>query len=225
MSSSTNLTKFEKLLISARYWLLGMAESNESYFKVLEAMEVSRDHHNGLRNGGDPQFIHQLGIFHHLRTLHKHIKNPVTVYILAFLHDYVEDCSVDPISGSKKYISLGAVEDQFGSEIARKVDLLSKEVLGVKKENYSLDPVFEDEDTSLVKCGDRVNNVSSMVGVFKKARLERYLKETAEEFFPRMKTSRRKFPHQEACYENMKLELVNQISLINHIMDGYEPNE
>lgn len=221
----TNLSRFEKLLISARYWLLGMAEHDASYFKVLEAMELAREHHNGLRNGGDPQFIHQLGIFHHIRTLHKHIKNPVTVYVLVFLHDYVEDASIEPDTGAKIFIPLQEVQDQFGSEIARKLDLLSKEVLGVKKTEYSLDPVFADEDTSIVKAGDRVNNVSSMVGVFKKPRLERYLKETAEEFFPRLKASRRKFPHQEAVYESMKLELVNQINLINHIMEGYVPNE
>ena len=208
-----NLNKFDKLLISARYWLLGMAEHDARYYKVLEAMEYGRERHTGQRNGGDPEFIHQLGIFHHLRTLHKHIKNPINVYILTFLHDVVED----------KNVPLLEIEQIWGSEIAHKLDLLSKEVLGVKKTNYSLDPVFADEDTSIVKGGDRVNNVSSMVGVFKKARLERYVKETADEFLPRLKTARRKFPHQEAVYEAIKLELVNQLTLINHILDGYVP--
>jgi len=208
-----NLSKFDKLLISARYWLLGMAEHDERYFEVLEAMEYGRERHTGKRNGGDPEFIHQLGIFHHLRTLHKHIRNPVTVYILVFLHDVVED----------KNVPLLEIEQIWGSEIARKLDLLSKEALGVKKTNYSLDPVFADEDASIVKGGDRVNNVSSMVGIFKKSRLERYTKETAEEFLPRLKAARRRFPHQEAVYEAIKLELVNQLTLINHILDGYTP--
>ena len=207
------LTKFEKLLISARYWLLGMAENDPRYFKVLEAMEYGLERHTGQRNGGDPEFIHQLGIFHHLRTLHKHIRNPVTVYILAFLHDVVED----------KGVPLQEIEDRWDAQIARKLDLLSKEVLGVKKTDYSLDPVFEDEDTAVVKGGDRVNNISSMVGVFKRARLERYVKETIDEFFPRLKNARRKFPDQEAVFENIKLELSNQLSLISHILDGYVP--
>lgn len=206
------LIRFDKLLISARYWLLGMAEHDDRYFKVIEALEYGRLRHNGTRNGGDPEFIHQLGIFHHLRTLHKHIKNPVTVYILTFLHDVVED----------KNVPLGDIADLWDDEIARKLDLLSKEVLGVKKDDYSLGPVFADEDTSVVKGGDRVNNVSSMVGVFKRPRLERYVKETAEEFLPRLKAARRFFPHQEAVYENLKLELVNQLSLISHILDGLE---
>jgi (p)ppGpp synthase/HD superfamily hydrolase len=207
------MSKFEKLLIAARYWLLGMAEHNPAYFKVLEALEYGVERHTGIRNGGEPEFIHQLGIFHHLRTLHKHIKNPITVYILVFLHDVVED----------KNVPLLEIEQIWGQEIAHKLDLLSKEVLGVKKTNYSLDPVFEDEDTSVVKGGDRVNNVSSMVGVFKRARLERYVKETADEFLPRLKKARRKFPHQETVYEAIKLELVNQLTLINHIIEGYVP--
>ena len=207
------MTKFEKYLISTRYWLLGMSETDSRYFSVLEAMEYGLERHNGTRNGGDPEFVHQLGIFLHIRTLHRHIRNPTMVYSLIFLHDVVED----------KNVPLLEIEQIWGPDLARKVDLLSKEVLGVKKLNYSLDPVFADEDCSIVKCGDRVNNVSSMVGVFKKARLERYIKETCDEFLPRIKHARRRFPDQEGIYENAKLELVNQLQLIQHIMDGYQP--
>lgn len=203
-----SLPRYEKLVISARYWLLGMAEQNPEYYKALEAMEYGLERHNGTRNGGEPEFIHQLGIFQHLRTLHKHIRNPITVYILVFLHDVVED----------KNVPLLEIEQIWGEVIAKKLDLLSKEVLGVKKAEYSLDPVFADEDTAVVKGGDRVNNVSSMVGVFKRPRLERYVKETADEFLPRLKLARRKFPDQEAVFENIKLELVNQLTLINHIL-------
>jgi (p)ppGpp synthase/HD superfamily hydrolase len=208
------MTKFEKLLIATRYWLLGMAEHDPRYFKVLEAMEYGLERHNGMRNGGLPEFIHQLGIFQHIRTLHKHLRNPITVYILIFLHDVVED----------KNVPLQEIAEIWGAEIARKLDLLSKEVMSVKKTDYSLDPVFEDEDCAVVKGGDRVNNVSSMIGVFKRPRLEKYMKETAEEFFPRLKRARRLFPDQEAVFENIKLELVNQLTLINHILEGYIPD-
>jgi (p)ppGpp synthase/HD superfamily hydrolase len=193
------LDNYDKLKIAARYWLLGL--------------EYGARRHTGQRNGGEPEFIHQLGIFHQLRTLHRHIANPITVYTLVFLHDVVED----------KNVPLDEIEKIWGPAIRHKLDLLSKEVHGVKKLNYSLDPVFADEDASIVKGGDRVNNVSSMVGVFKKARLERYVKETADEFLPRLKEARRSFPHQEAVYEAIKLELINQLTLINHIIDGYEP--
>ena len=217
------LNKFEKLRIAARYWLLGMAENNPAYYKVLEAMEYGEAHHDGTRNGGQPEFIHQLSIFHQVRTLHRHIRNPVTVYILIFLHDAVEDPRTDKETKEKHFISLEEVEKKWGEVIALKVKKLSKEIMGVKNVDYSLDAIFEDEDTAVVKAGDRVDNVSSMFGVFKRPRLERYVKETVEEFLDRIKAARRRFPDQEGIFENMKLELVNQLTLINHLMH-YDEN-
>lgn len=213
------LTNFEKLRISARYWLLGMAEHDPEYFKVIEAMELGMVHHDGYRNGGDPEFIHQLGIFHYLRTMHKHIRNPKTVYMLVFLHDALED----PNQNTKAYIEPAEVERRFGTAFLTKLKKMSKEILGVKNPDFSLDAVFDDEDTSVAKGGDRVNNVSSMIGVFKRPRLERYVKETMEEFLPRLKKSRRSFADQEAIYENIKLELVGTLTLIGHILEGYVP--
>jgi (p)ppGpp synthase/HD superfamily hydrolase len=216
-----DLTKFDKLLISARYWLLGMAEHDPDYFKVIEALELGLEHHDGYRNGGDPEFIHQLGIFHYLRTLHKHIKNPKTVYKLVFLHDALED----PNQKTKAFITPEDIREQFGEAFLVKLKKMSKEILGQKNPDFSLDAVFDDEDTSVAKGGDRVDNVSSMIGVFKRARLERYVKETMEEFLPRLKKARRKFASQEAIYENIKMELVGTITLIGHILEGYVPHE
>jgi (p)ppGpp synthase/HD superfamily hydrolase len=209
-------TRFDKLLISARYWLLGMAEHDPEYFKVIEALELGLEHHDGVRNGGDPEFVHQLGIFHYLRTLHKHIKNPKTVYKLVFLHDALED----PNQKTKAFITPQEIEDAFGEVFLLKLKKMSKEILGQKNPEFSLDAVFEDEDTSVAKGGDRVDNVSSMIGVFKRARLERYVKETMEEFLPRLKKARRKFASQEACYESMKLVLVGQLQLIGHLLES-----
>jgi (p)ppGpp synthase/HD superfamily hydrolase len=209
---------FSKLLISARYWLLGMAEQDPEYFKVIEALGMGLAHHDGYRNGGDPEFIHQLGIFHYLRTLHKHIRHPVIVYSLVFLHDALED----PNQKTKAYITPDEIDDKFGAVFLTKLKKMSKEILGQKNPDFSLDAVFDDEETSVAKGGDRVDNVRSMVGVFKRSRLERYMKETAEEFLPRLKLARRRFPRQEAIYENIKLELIGHLTLITHILDGLE---
>lgn len=210
------LTKFEKLVIATRYWLLGMAEQNPEYFKVLAAFEYGLEHHNGKRNGGDPEYIHQLSIFMRLRTMHRHIRNPVIVYILTFLHDAVED----PNKETGKMVSLEEVEQRWGLVIATKLKKLSKEILGQKNPEYSLDVIFADEDCAPVKTKDRCDNVSTMFGVFKPARLERYVKETEEEFMPRIKEARRKFPDQEAIFENAKLEINNQLTLIRHMMNA-----
>lgn len=143
------MNSFEKLLISARYWLLGMAEHDKGYFKVIEAMELGLQHHDGYRNGGDPEFIHQLGIFHYLRTMHKHINNPIMVYMLVFLHDALED----PNQKTKAFISPGEIEKQFGPLFLAKLKKMSKEILGVKNADYSLDAIFDDEDTSVGSYG------------------------------------------------------------------------
>lgn len=212
------LTHFEKQLIGARYWLLGMAEHDPEYFKCIAALEKCVRHHDGIRNGGEPEWSHMVGIFHSVRTKHKHIKNPVLVYCLVFLHDMVED----PNQKTKAYVSIDEIRDEFGDVIAAKLRKISKEILGQKNPDYDFDVIFADEDLSIVKGGDRCNNVSTMMGVFKQARLERYVRETVDEFLPRLKAARRKFPHQEAIYEAFKLELVNQLQLIQYIIDGYK---
>lgn len=206
---------FEKSCIAARYWLLGMAEHDSSYFSVLTAMEECLAHHNGYRNGGEPEASHQLGIFLNARTLHKHIKNPVMVYTLIFLHDIIEDSN----QLTKAFYSPERVEELFGANVREKVMMLSKEVLGQRNHGYCLEAIFNDEDCSIVKGGDRCNNVSTMFGVFKPERLERYVTETMECFIPLLKVSRRKFPHQESVYENFKLDLLNQLKLISAIKD------
>jgi len=209
------LSKFEKLLIAARYWLLGKAEDDPEYYKALDALEYGLNHHDGVRNGGEPEFIHQLSIFHRLRTHHKSLRNPVRVYILAFLHDTIED----PNKKTGKMVPLEEVEAKWGSIIAEKLRKLSKEILGQKNPDYSLDAIFEDEDTAPVKSKDRCDNVSTMDGVFKPARLQRYVKETEEEFLPRIKEARRRFPDQEAVFENSKLEIIGQLRLIKSKME------
>lgn len=220
------MNTFDKLRISARYWLLGMAEHDAGYFEVIKAMELGLEHHDGYRNGGDPEFIHQLGIFHYLRTMHKHIKNPKMVYMLVFLHDALEDPNQQSKKeGKPRYITPAEIAEQFGDVFLGKLKKMSKEILGQPNPDFSLDAVFEDEDTSVAKGGDRVNNVSSMIGVFKRPRLERYVKETMEEFMPRLKKARRMFPGQEAIFENIKLELIGTLSLIGHIIEGYVPEE
>jgi (p)ppGpp synthase/HD superfamily hydrolase len=212
---------FEKLMIAARYWLRGLAENDERYYLPIKALEKAAEHHNGRRNGGDPAFIHQLGIFHHIRTLHKHLIDPVMVYTLIFLHDYIEDPTKDA-AGNKHYKTTAEVEEDFGPVVLAKVLKLSKEIMGQPNPDYDPKAIWEDPDCSIAKGGDRVNNVSTMVGVFKLPRLERYVVETIEVFLPGLKSSRRKFPQQEAVYENIKLELINQLQLIEHIVNNLQ---
>lgn len=206
------MTKFEKLRLSARYFLIGMAANDVKYNKCLDALEmmleITKDAH---RNGGEPEAIHPLSIFHHTRTFHATLNDPVSAYVLAFLHDLGEDFS----------LSIETVDKTFGGKIANSFDIISKNVGAKKKDpQIYLPNCFADELISVIKPIDRNNNISTMVGVFKRQRLIKYTKETREEYIPRFKVSRRLFPHQEAIYENLKLQLENQLNLIEHIIEN-----
>lgn len=203
------MTKFEKLRISSRYFLIGLASIDANYNKCLAAMEmmleITKDRQ---RNDGAPEAMHPLSIFQHARTYHTMLNDPVSVFILAFLHDLGEDYG----------LSVETVDKIFGGKVACAFDIISKNIGAKKKDPLSYLPnCFNDELVSVIKPIDRNNNLSTMVGVFKPHRLIRYTKETREEYIPRFKISRRLFPHQEAIYENLKLQLENQLKLIEHI--------
>lgn len=203
-------TSFETLRITARYWLLGMATADPTYCRVLDAMEFMLEKHTGVRNGGDPEAIHQLRIFHSLCNHHNHLSRPQIKYAAAFLHDTVED----------KNVSIKTIDRCFGGEIAEVVDLLSKEEMGVKRDaNIYLPNIFAHEHASVVKLGDRNDNISTMVGVFSPERLLKYFAETRDEYLPRIAHARRKFPHQTPVFESMKLSLVNQLKLIQKVIE------
>lgn len=215
------MDKFNKLVIDVRAWLHGMASSDSRYYTALRALELGLTHHDGHRNGGEPEFIHQIRAAEYGRTLHHHMVDPCTVYTLVFLHDIVED----PNQRSKKagrpvYVSPGDLMEKFGIAITEKVVALSKEVLGHKNPDYSLDRIFSDQDMSITKGLDRVDNVTSMVGVFKQERLVRYINETEQEFLPRIKRARREFPEQLQAYINMKHVIENRLFLAKYTLNN-----
>jgi acyl carrier protein len=212
---------FDKLVKANRYWILGRAEVDSEFYKVLKAFELCLKHHDGFRNGGEPEAIHQMQMFAHARTMLKNIQNPVTVLILILLHDIIED----PNQKTKQYIDLELLKETFDAEIVRKLLMMSKEIRGVKNEDYSLEAIFADVDCSVAKGIDRANNVSTMIPVFKRSRLERYVTETAEQFLPNIKKARRAFPEQESVYENIKLCIVNQLVIASHVLDGFIPED
>lgn len=221
MNMSPAEVRHMKQVIAARYWLYGMAEVNPEYALVIDAMELCLQHHNGKRNGGEPEASHMIGIFHHVRTLHKHLKNPIIVYILIFCHDMLEDAN----QKTGAYIPPQRLIDKFGEAITNKVIKMSKHILGQVNPTYSLETIFEDEDCSIAKAGDRCNNISTMVGVFKLPRLLRYIEETRTKYLECLKTARRMYPAQESVYENFKMYIENQLILIQVIVDHMKMEE
>lgn len=211
------MEKFMKLKLVSRYWLHGIAQTEPKYYAVIRAAEVGAKFHSGTRKNGLPEFIHQLEIFSHLRTLHNHLQFPILTYQAAFLHDIMEDYNV----------SHADISAEFGTELADIVERLSKVIGGVRKSDVDyFNEVALCPIASVVKLADRVNNVGSMVGVFTAEKMQKYVDEVNTFFRPLIRSSRRNFPEQEAVYENMKLTLLGQITLIEHILkDDTDANE
>ena len=220
---------FVRKVIAARQWILG--KSDPIYKQVVKVMEFAMAHHNGKRNGGQPEFIHQIEIFHHLRSLHVYFgEHAPLIYTLAFLHDTIEDGQKQS-DGSKKYVSFDDIRNllsdapEFAEVVCAKLRMLSKEILGQKNPEYSLDVIFQDFITAIVKLADRCNNISTMMGVFKRARAIRYVTETKDQFLPNAKLARRTFPEYECVFENVKMFMNAQLQLIDMMMPNYRIEE
>jgi len=202
------MTKYEKLKITLRYWLLGMAQSNPDYVKCVEALEFACNIHTGVRKDGKtPEFEHQLVITHYMRTLINNLLFPAETICASLLHDVCEDYD----------ISYDEIERRFGKKVRDAVERLTKVYRGVNKsaENY-FNEISQCPIASIVKGGDRIHNFQSMVGVFTKEKQESYIKEAEDNIIPALKIARRSFPSQEMAYENIKLMMRSQIELIKH---------
>lgn len=200
-------SKSEKLSVSMRYWLLGMAQNKPEYVLALRAFDFAATYHTGKRRGGDPEFIHQLCIGHYLRTLVPSLQHPAETLAAAALHDVVEDY----------FVPLTEVEALFGPLVAAAVEKLSKQTErnGPKKELKAyFDAIALCPVASVVKGADRIHNLSTMLGAFTETKQKEYMAETETYFLPMIKAARRSFGVQEPVYENIKLMLSNQLELL-----------
>lgn len=192
-------TQFEKLEISLRYFLLG-----REYYDAARALEFAKQYHTGVRKDGvTPEIQHQIEIVHFLRTLLPSFIHPQEVLIAGFLHDTCEDYPE---------VTSDIIEKNFGRRVAHSVGLLDK---NGKEPSYYFEQIGNDEIASIVKGADRIHNLQSMIGVFTSEKQIRYVLEVNQHFLPMLKRARRKFPQQEAAYENIKHLLNSQLELIS----------
>lgn len=195
-----------KLSISLRYWLLGIAQSNKEYYRCVDALEYAASFHKGVRKDGEtPEFQHQLTIAHYLRTLLPSLDHPADTICAALLHDVPEDY----------HIGFEEITERYGANVATAVELLTKVHRGNKKSNEEyFSGLAKNPIASIVKGADRIHNLQSMPGVFTKEKQQSYIEEAETWIIPALKTARRKFPTQELAYENIKLVMLSQIQLI-----------
>lgn len=195
------MENYYKMKVGLRYWLIG-----QKFYKAVEAMNFAESHHNGKRKDNSPEFSHQVSQAHLARTLVHHLRYKEEIFIVIFLHDICED----------KDVSFEEMEHMFGPIVARALKLITKVYRGVKTPNDVYYPrMTECEITSFCKCVDRIHNLTSMLGGFTPQKRVSYVQETIEYTIPMLKSAKRKFPDQEAAYENLKFIINSQIQLYN----------
>ena len=139
---------------------------------------AERAHHGQVRSSGDPYFTHPLEVAQILADMHL---DEATI-ITALLHDVVEDTNV----------SLYKIRREFGAEIARLVDGVTKltrlEMQSNNKqaENFRklLLAMSEDIRVLLVKLADRTHNMRTIDFIADHTKRRRIAQETLSIFAP-----------------------------------------
>lgn len=199
----------DKMFLSLRYWMLG-----RNMHLGLRALEFGATFHTGTRKDGcTPEYQHQLGIAHFVRTFIGHLDSPEECLATACLHDVCEDYDV----------GFDEINTKFGPKICKAVSFLTKKHRGDKipLEIYYKE-IAKDPIASIVKGADRINNIQSMIDVFSLDKQKQYMEETENLVLPMLKTARRQFTTQESAYENMKFVLMSQLDLIKAIHAAQE---
>lgn len=199
-------TRHRKQLATMRGWLGG-----KGYFIAAEALEFVRALEQGTRKDGKtPKFHHQLSVARLVSTLAPHLRSPEATIAAAFLHDVLED------HGDR--ITREGLEAQFGREVADAVWHLTKKCNGMVK-GYDLyfREIGHCPIASVVKLADRAHNLQTMQGVFSTEKQQAYVEEVSTWFHPMIKVARRRFPSQYGAYENLKVILRCQCSLLGHL--------
>jgi (p)ppGpp synthase/HD superfamily hydrolase len=201
---AASVEKYSKLGVQLKGYLKG-----KGFHKALEAFDFAKEYHTGMRkNGYTPEFQHQIEICLFIITL-KEVRDEENTLIAALLHDVREDYDV----------SHDVIEQKFGKVAADAVEKLTKVFKGIKKDTQDyFDKVAECPIASIVKLADRINNVSSMVGVFTIKKQEDYLFEIKEYFLPLIKKVRGRFPDQSLSYYGMGTFLKNMSHTVEAVL-------
>lgn len=214
MSNIVQLTREQELIenkpmIALRYRLLGMAAIDPRWYSAVRALEFAVEKHEGqMRKNGGKYIAHPVAATNYVLTLSGLI-NPVAAVAVTVMHDVGEDCGVS----SQEFV------DEFGSEIGDGVYAMSKVIDGRAKtlEEYA-EGLARCKLASIAKPADRIHNQSTMHGAFSATKQLAYVEEATNLILPVIKRARRKFPQQEAAYENCKLVLRSQIDMVRNMV-------
>lgn len=202
-------TGAEKRMIALRFWLLGMG-----YHRALRAMDYNRRMFNGLRKDGiTPEFDHHVCQAQYMRTLLPFLTHPEATFTAIFFHDTVEDMGIS----YEEILQFFTDDPEFGKLVADATRRVTKKTRNVKMEPEALfRSMAESPIASLVKGGDRMHNLQSMINVFSPEKQRSYLEETEQYILPMLKIAEQNFPEQEPAYKNIRTILKMQVDLVAH---------
>lgn len=193
-----NTTDYEKLKLTIRSQLVGMALIDTRYLICVRALDYAATIHTGLRKDGKtPEFYHQLSLVGYALTQVRNMKKPWLIIATLILHDTYED---------NQHLE-EELREQF-PKVFEYVVRCSKIRRGEKVDMvlYTTE-LSECAICSVVKLIDRLHNISTMLGVFSEKKLVEYVDETVTHYLPMLKTAKRKFQKQHELYELLKSNL------------------
>ncbi|MDD2839841.1 MAG: bifunctional (p)ppGpp synthetase/guanosine-3',5'-bis(diphosphate) 3'-pyrophosphohydrolase [Rickettsiales bacterium] len=172
---------------------------------LLKAYDFSKKAHKGqLRDSGDEYFIHPVGV----AILISELKLDEASVIAGLLHDTVEDTK----------ITLKRIEKEFSQEVAYLVDGLTK-INNAKfqsrteknAENFRKLILSTSKDLRIliIKLVDRLNNMSTLSGIFDKERRNRIASDTLMIYVPlaeRIGMYKLKLELEDLCFEELFAE-------------------
>lgn len=206
--SIMNSTSYDKLLISIRYWLLGKAESDPSYYQPLKALEFALEYHDGVRKDNTTkEFYHQLSMVAYARTVVSMVSHPALLLTVILLHDTYEDYEESHQRLASEFPEAYAYIVRISK--VRDGHTISYEQYFGEMSNCNV--------TSVAKAIDRIHNLSTMNGVFSEEKKRQYLDDVQAWFLPMIKVARKRFPEQEPAYEQLKSTLI----LVHDAIDFY----
>lgn len=197
----------------AKTYLRGHLQGRRMY-NALKAMEICLHYHKGVRKDGTtPEWFHQVSIVLYLSTLEQVFEhNAESIYVVAFLHDVVEDYDYP----------LESVKEIFGAVVMDAVALISKKYPGTPEKSTAdyYATIAKSSLASVVKGADRIHNFQSMPGVFALEKQRAYIEEAKTYILPMLKKARTSYTSYRPAYENIKHMLLMQISLIENTLDA-----
>lgn len=190
------------------------------YWRALDAMALAEQYHVGTRKDGvTPEFDHQVTIALYVLTLAIPEEALEDLLCIILLHDIVEDYS-DPqkVPAGLPPMTIAILHEKFGPVVSHNVELLSKVKNGIIKEgSYYFAQITTSWMAILVKLCDRMHNLSTMHGVFTRAKQIEYIREAVEDIIPLARYGSRHYGRYSAAFENVKFVMRLLVSLLDKL--------